>query len=455
MPRFTLKIFEFRQASLVCAALAVGSIGCPALAGTKTPIHDFGTSKRDGNLPGTNGTLAVNAAGVVFGTALHGGKGVDEGFGVVFKDIPPASGATAWTHRTLYRFLGNADGYGPFNGVTIGRAGVLYGMTEYGGTNQAGVQGCGTIYQLTPPSGSVTTFTKTTLHVFAVGTPGDGCGPQNSSLLLAKNGSLYGTTVSGGGGGKKGTLFRLDPPARGGTAWTETILYSFAGARDGQGPVGTLSMDSDGYLYGVTAGGGSAGFGTVWQFAPASVVPPAGQKTILYNFTGGTDGAYPEFGVTAPIPGPLTSQLLIYGTTQGGGGAAACSGGCGTLFVLSRISNQSASYTESVAHSFAGGTDGATPAAGVVVRDGQIWGTTQYGGSGSCPSGCGTIFGYVRNISKPNGAMKYESAYDFTGTSSDGSQPATGLAVDKAYKLYGMTLNGGIDNEGTTFEYVP
>src|SRR5579862_9230119 len=131
---------------------------------------------------------------------------------------------------TLYEFKGGADGSmggnatngGRANGVTLGKNGRLYGTTYAGGSNTCGINQCGTVYELTPASG--TPWTKTILYSFH---GSDGAQPD-ANLILGSNGAFYSTTLGGGTVGQGGTVFELAPPATPGGTWTETVLYSFS-----------------------------------------------------------------------------------------------------------------------------------------------------------------------------------------------------------------------------------
>jgi uncharacterized repeat protein (TIGR03803 family) len=160
--------------------------------------------------------------------------------------------------------------------------------------------------------------------------------------LIADNradnrGALYGTTA-GGGTGNNGTVFKLTPPAKGQTAWTETVLYHFTGGSDGSLPYAGLIADNSGALYGTTQQGGSGcppnGCGTVFKLTPSAKGQTAWTETVLYRFTGGSDGATPRAGLFAD------KQGVLYGTTTVGGGQSGCPQftalfvGCGTVFKL-------------------------------------------------------------------------------------------------------------------------
>jgi uncharacterized repeat protein (TIGR03803 family) len=146
--------------------------------------------------------------------------------------------------------------------------------------------------------------------------------------------------------------------------------------------------------------------------------------SVLYNFTGSSDGAYPYAGVVRDNAGNL------YSTTEGGGS------GYGVVFKVD------SSGTETVLYSFSGGSDGANPFAGL-VRDaaGNLYGTTAYGGS----TGVGTVF-------KVDTSGAETVLYSFTGGTADGCYPFGGLLRDKAGNLYGTTEVCGASGIGTVFE---
>jgi uncharacterized repeat protein (TIGR03803 family) len=197
-------------------------------------------------------------------------------------------------------------------------------------------------------------------------------------LVFDAAGNLYGT---GGGGsgycnlvGPCGVIFELSPTPLG---WTESVLHDFSGL-DGAFPSGGLILDATGNLYGTTkVGGGSgcggAGCGVVFELSPTS---SGWTETVLYTFTGGTDGGEPYGGLTSDGRGRL------YGTASIGGSSSKCSSGCGTVFTLSNTSN---AWNFSVLHSFTGGSDGAEPSAALVIDStGNLYGTAAAGGKASC-----------------------------------------------------------------------
>jgi uncharacterized repeat protein (TIGR03803 family) len=205
-------------------------------------------------------------------------------------------------------------------------------------------------------------------------------------------------------------------------AQTETNLYSFVGfPTDGNGPEAGLVQGSDGNFYGTTDIGGTNNDGTVFR------ISPSGTYTNLYSFVGPpSDGYQPTAGLVQGSDGNF------YGTTYEGGTSANCDGvGCGTVFRISPSGN----YTQ--LYSFAGPPDGAQPYAGLVQgSDGNFYGTTEHGGSGSCSLGCGTVF----RIS-PSGTET--NLHSFAGSPTDGAYPSAGLVQGSDGNFYGTTQVGG------------
>jgi uncharacterized repeat protein (TIGR03803 family) len=187
--------------------------------------------------------------------------------GTVFKLTPPAKGQTAWTEAVLYNFcspLDCSDGLQPYSSLIADKQGALYGTTQSGGSFFGG-----TVFKLTPPAKGQAAWTETVLYSFRIGSDGQ---EPSAGLIADKQGALYSTTMAGGSSGG-GTVFKLTPPAKGQTAWAETVLYSFKGGSDGQEPSAGLIADNQGALYGTTIGGGitcnpsspRSGCGTVFK----------------------------------------------------------------------------------------------------------------------------------------------------------------------------------------------
>jgi hypothetical protein len=213
------------------------------------------------------------------------------------------------------------DGYNPFSPVVIDKNGVLYGTTFYGGDYQT-CGGCGEVYQVSPPAQPGGAWNYSAIYEFTGGY--DGCCVY-SALTLDSKGRLYGVTDEASPSEK---LFRLKAPAKPGSFWHFQDLYDF---KNGMIPTTPLLIDSAGALYGVTPYGGSSGCGgsgcgAVLQFVPTK----RGKWTenILYQFTGGADGALPASIV-------MDSTGTLYGVASEGGTVTQnCPSGCGTAFKL-------------------------------------------------------------------------------------------------------------------------
>lgn len=320
---------------------------------------------------------------------------------------------TTPTQAQMYSFPGAPNGAQPWGRLVRDGQGNLYGTTEGGGINGGGGSGhggagLGTVFKLDA------TGQESVLYAFTGG--GDGGIPE-AGLVRDPQGNLYGTTVQGGAF-NNGVVFKVEPKGK------ETVLYSFTGGADGAAPVASLVRDLDGNLYGVASGGGAFGSGVVFK------LDASGNETVLYSFTGGGDGAGPGASLLRDALGNL------YGTTLSGG-----TFGRGTVFKVDPTGN------ETVLYSFTGGADGGSPYAGLVQdRQGNLYGTTFYGGNPACSSpyswgGCGTVFkldvtGKVTVLHSFTGLIA-------TGIGGDGANPYGGLVRDAQHNLYGTTFYGG------------
>jgi uncharacterized repeat protein (TIGR03803 family) len=214
------------------------------------------------------------------------------------------------------------------------------------------------------------------------------------------------------------------------TGATYKVVYRFKGDLDGYAPEASL-IDLNGKLYGTTIRGGGSGNGTVFR------ITAGGNEKVLHSFAGRSDGRYPAAAL-------IKVGGAFYGTTQSGG-VVNCypSVACGTVFSMT------ASGTENVLYSFAGGSDGAFPDASMVNVNGALYGTTGIGGAYTsyfCPKGCGTVFSITLD-----GAEKVVHSF---GAAGDGEAPAAGL-IEVNGKLYGTTVYGGTYGSGTVFSITP
>ncbi len=345
-------------------------------------------------------------------------------------------GGTASSQETVLHSFGNGtDGNSPTTALIQDGAGNLYGTTVGGGTH-----GYGTVFELTPRGGGG--WTETVLHSFNQN-GSDGAYPY-AGLAFDAAGNLYGTTSNGGIHAcdgivfNCGTVFELSPRQGGG--WTETILHSFNSPGDGYYPYAGLTFDSHGNLYGTTSQGGIHGFGTVFELTPRQ--GGGWTETVLHSFGNGTDGWYPDAGLIVDAAGNL------YGTTSQGGIHS-----LGAVFELTP--NGGGGWMERALHSFGNGTDGANPAASLVLdSQGNLYVTTLAGGIHTCVNyNCGTV---LELSPQQGGGWTERVLHSFNQNGSDGANPVDGLIFDAAGNLYGTTLDGGIHTYyGTMFELSP
>ncbi len=405
-------------------------------AWTETVLHSF-TGGTDGAHPYAG--LIFDQNGALYGTTVVGGA---SDFGTVFKLTPPATGQTAWTETVLQSFRGGTDGAYPLAGLIFDQNGALYGTTGGDGAGTGSCVGsCGTVFKLTPPAVGQTAWTETVLHRF-----GDTDGNSPSvGLIFDQNGALYGATQAGGSSGQ-GTVFKLTPPAVGQTRWTETVLFAFTSDTDGGLPEGGLIFDQNGVLYGTTVVGGASDIGTVFKLTPPAIGQTAWTETVLYSFTGGTDGGYPDAGLIFDQNGAL------YSTTQVGGALGNCFGdGCGTVFKLTPPAIGQTAWTETVLYSFTGGTDGAYPVAGLIFdQNGALYGTT----GGGVAWSQGTVVKLTPWLISPSSTSVAENAgsLQFKITRPDGS--ATQTVYVSTAQIEGFTNNNnyvGIADKAVTF----
>ncbi len=358
-------------------------------------------------------------------------------FGLIVAASPAAQ---AQTYTVIHDFTGGQDGGTPIAQLTMDRAGSLYGTAFYGGVQTCRTSsgtGCGTVFKVAN-KGSGWVFSP--LYDFAGN--GDGAHPAGS-VTFGPDGSLYGTTYEFGG--YSGTVFNLKPPPTSCRAvlcsWEQTLLYGFSGGSDGGNPYGGVVFDTAGNLYGTTFSGGQKG-GQVCGYGAGSTCGVVYELNKVGSVW--TETVLHTFTGGADGANPGNGLVLdgagnLYGTTTSGG-----SGLYGTAF---QLSSSGSGWTENVLYSF--GLNGGTEPWGGLIFDaaGNLYGTTAYGS----PS---TVF----ELTPSNGTWNYSSLY---GTSFGGVGVFTGtLAMDAAGNLYGTTYNGGNYTDclygcGTVFKLTP
>jgi uncharacterized repeat protein (TIGR03803 family) len=377
-------------------------------------LYSFGSGV-GGENPGVAGLIA-DSGGNLYGTTAGGG---DYDYGTVYQS------SISGGETVLYSFTGGADGAQPRGADLLrGAEGSLYGVTPGGGnfSQTCPATGCGVVFRVNAAG------QETVLYSFTGGP--DGTTPY-STLIRGAPENLYGAAYAGGN--FSGPCASLLPAGCGvifelSRAGQLNVLYTFTGLADGSSPSGNLILDAAGNLYGTAQLGGTYGYGVVFK------LDPAGNETVLYNFTGGADGGYPIF-LTRDAAGNF------YGTTGQGGDLSCSFQGCGVVF---RVDPEG---SETVLYSFAGGADGAFPDGGVLLARGSLYGTTSLGGDLSAcgGEGCGTVF-------KLTSSGEKIVLHDFQST--DGQQPEGSLLLYEGY-LYGTTFGGGRELGGVVYSLTP
>ena len=367
---------------------------------------------------GSPNALSIGSDGTIYGTAASGGA---NNLGIVFQLTPNGDG---WSESVLYSFTGGRDGSFP-NALTFGADGNLYGTAQHGG-NVNCPSGCGTVFQLKPSSSG---WELNVVHTFRGRV--DGHDPVGVNFDSA--GNIYGTTLYGGPS-DQGAAYELTPTSGG--AWNETVLYSFTGGRDGGSPNPQLVIDASGDVFGTTPYGGVApglrGFGSAFELSPSSSGTRYAMIAAFIGNGANLPGAYPFFGLISDGAGTL------YGTTTGG------DGDFGNVYRLEPNPLGGRWYFK-VLHFLGTNTNGSYP--WFLIRDssGNLYGAAPTGGTGKCPSGCGTLFA-EQPISN---SWQFSLLYTFTGQN-DGNGPSS-LILDSDGNLYGTTL-GSTSAAATVFE---
>lgn len=372
---------------------------------------------------------------------------------LLFLLVTTAIALPAQTFTSLVSFNGDNGAFPESMSLVQGTNGDLYGTAPSGGANSGG-----TVFKMTPGG------TVTTIYSFCAQTNcTDGKAPF-AGLVLANNGTFYGTTSSGGQYGDYGTVFSIT------SAGALTTLHSFNIATDGAYLVAALVQATNGTFYGATGEGGTNNYGTIFSMTSGGTVTTlhsfdrtdgaypygalvqatngtfygttsdfgangdgtvfsitsGGTLTTLHNFDG-TDGAYPNPSLVQATNG------TFYGTTVEGG-----ANGYGTVFSIT------SGGTLTTLHSF-DLTDGAEPYATLVqATNGNFYGTTSVGGTANCSFGqpCGNVFSITA-------AGTPTTLHSFDGT--DGKTPEAGLVQATNGTFYGVTYDGGASNYGTIF----
>lgn len=276
-------------------ALAMG-VAFPAAAHRQAiDLVDFDQQTGYGPWSG----VVVSKNGTLFGTNSGGGNGSCDGgagCGTIYALEPPKKGGQSWILNVLYDFQNNGDGWFPEAPVTLGPHGSLFGYPAAGSY--------GTIFQLVPPGKGGGGWTYDVLYTFAT-SGADGNLLYVTAPLVWHGRVLYGIASGGstacGQTPACGSVFRLKPPASGSGEWTQKTLYSFSGGATGGEPDSIIASGQGNSLYVAT----NYGDGAVVEIAPSG--QRGWTETVLTSFKGGKDGSSPANLVVA-------ADGTIYGT---------------------------------------------------------------------------------------------------------------------------------------------
>jgi uncharacterized repeat protein (TIGR03803 family) len=339
--------------------------------------------------------------------------------------ILPAQPSPAQTYQVLYNFTGGTDGDDATSTLAIDGRGNLYGTTQFGG-NASGNQGSGVAFVLKHTNSG---WIETPLHTFSGGST-DGANPLNyGGLKFGPDGSLYGTASIGGAVSQQnpsgfGVVFRLRPPLSVCKTvlcpWNSTVLYKFTAGADGSFPNGGVTFDAAGNMYGTTLEGGTD-FGVAYQ-----IVSAGGNWT--ESVISGI-GPLPFAGLAADRSGNL------YGVNYEGGT------GSGSIF---QLVPSSSGWTKNVLYIFSSPANGLNPFGGLVLDStGNVYGTTTFGGT----SNGGTVF----ELSPAGDSWTLTTLHSFPG----GGGASSSLTLDAAGNLYGTTESDGVFSLGSVFKLTP
>jgi uncharacterized repeat protein (TIGR03803 family) len=413
-------------------------------SGTVTALNAFHSDPYD-----VSGLLQA-ADGNLYGTTRDEGA---SSFGTVFQIT------TTGSLTVIHEFGSGGDGRSPswLAALVQGSDGNLWGTTELGGDFNKG-----TIFTTT------LTGTEAVVHSFDEGLEGRS---PSAALVQVADGSLFGTTSTGGGSDCDcGTVFKLTPTG------TFTSMHAFGGGQEVGGPSGALTQATDGNLYGTTnQGGGDRAYANAGM---AYQITPSGALTVLHKFlspdtTDTSEGGPPGGALIQAADGNLYGTTLYGGPMQGGtvfkltttgalsvfyafgassnGGAArviqAADGNfygttatpcCpGTVFKLTTTG------TLTLLHVFGGSTEVGLPSGLVQATDGNLYGTLT--------GGWGLMHGAVFKITTTG---TFSFLYVFSG-GADGARPQAGLIQASDGNLYGTTSVGGAYGYGTVFQLTP
>ena len=384
-------------------ALVLGAVANPSAQSENFKIvHNF-LGSSDGGYPLAG--LTIDSAGNLYGTASDDGSSAA---GLVFKFNPHGK------ETVLYNFAGGTDGSRPESSLLRDATGNLYGTTFSGGVSNAG-----TVFKVTAKG------KETVLYSFAGTTDG---GSPIAGLARDSAGNLYGTTTLGGAN-SQGTVFELVRPTNKGGQWQEVVLHNFGQSTDGTTPIGGVTLNATGNLYGTTSTGGQYGYGTIFQLTTSK---SGWTEQILYDFQMADDGGTPYAGLVMDGSGNL------YGGATSGGKRAG-----GTIF---KLTPSSKGWKFHVVYALSGWVISGPFRNLFVDGAGNIYGTTHCDGVNEA----GTAF----RLTPSGKGWAYHALHVFTG-GKDGLYAFTNLVLDSAGDVFGTTNMGGTNGHGVLFKIKP
>jgi len=376
-------------------------------------IHSFAASKarvlhtfqagKDGARPWAT-LLLDNKTGTLYGTTEDGGNQscqnyFNTGCGIIFSTSPSGKG---WKETVLYRFQGGSDGANPRAPLVPRPDGYFYSTTTTGGDSQS----IGTAFRIKPG-------TWREEVIFRFPSYQKGAYPQGA-IAFDRKGNLYGLTLNGGA---TGVAFELIPSRAGN--WKEAVLYENVGL-----PYAGVVIDH-GNLYGATDENGTFNDGAVFELSHQKL---GWQFTDIYSFQDPAGAGVEPSDLTVDKKGNLfgfaaDAGIICYPHPYS----------CGTVFEMTRSGGK---WQEKTIYQFKNLADGWGPGYGAPVFDGagNLYGTTQAGGK----YGFGTIF----KLSPVKGGWQKTTLYNFPG-GAGGAEPIGGLVVDRQGNIFGTTYFGG------------
>jgi hypothetical protein len=353
--------------------------------------------------------LADDANGHIYGVLWGGGTTYG---GVVYKLSPNANGVM--TENILHTFSGGDDGRAPTN-ILMDGGGNLYVSVQFGAVTSC-LQGCGAIVGLSPLANG--SWSTKVLYQF----PGGFAGEHPYLSLIDAQGNLYGNT-------ENGQIWELTKTPGG--VWKRKVLV-----RTNDNLALPRAIDGAGNIYGTSASlvGCFDGCGYVFELSRSS--DGAYTETVIYSFTGGSDGA-------EPVTVLLDANGNLFGAAGYGGSTAECTQGCGTLFELTPSSS---GYSESTLHTFNKLLDGEYPSCLQMDASGNLY-VSLYGGG---VAGGGVVLEFSL---ASNGIWQYSTLYSFSGGKGGGDTYQ--IILDSSGNVYGTSLFNGSTGNGMIYELSP